>query len=111
MIRDPRAVFDQLFGVGATQSARRTRRRDDRSILDWVTDSVNELKRELAPPIARAWPTTWTTCARSSGGFRRSKSQHQRRAPRAADAPVGVPDSFEEHVKLMFDLQAVALRL
>ena len=47
MIRDPRAVFDQLFGVGATPEARARRRRRDRSILDWVTDSVAQLKSEL----------------------------------------------------------------
>src|SRR5919106_2594035 len=39
MVRDPRAVFDQLFGVGATPEARAARRKRDRSILDWVTQS------------------------------------------------------------------------
>ena len=48
MIRDPRAVFDQLFGVGATPEARRARRRDDQSILDWVTESVGDLRRARA---------------------------------------------------------------
>ena len=39
MVRDPRAAFDQLFGVGATpERARRERRGADRSILDWITD-------------------------------------------------------------------------
>src|SRR6185312_7887886 len=47
MIRDPRAVFDQLFGVGATPEARATRRKKDQSILDWVTDSVTQLKSDL----------------------------------------------------------------
>src|SRR5512139_1224041 len=47
MIRDPRVVFDQLFGVGATPAQRKARRRDDKSILDWVTESVNELKAGL----------------------------------------------------------------
>ena len=47
MIRDPRAVFDQLFGIGATPEARAARRRRDKSILDWVTQSTNELKRSL----------------------------------------------------------------
>ena len=46
MIRDPRAVFDQLFGIGATPEARAARRRNDKSILDWVTASVNELKAD-----------------------------------------------------------------
>ena len=47
MIRDPRAVFDQLFGVGTTPEARKARRRDDRSILDFVAESVGELKGRL----------------------------------------------------------------
>src|SRR5215831_17120694 len=47
MIRDPRVVYDQLFGVGATPQARARRRQLDRSLLDWVTQSVNELKDTL----------------------------------------------------------------
>ena len=53
MIRDPRAVFDQLFGVGATPEARRTRRRDDQSILDWVSDSVADLRGKLGAGRSR----------------------------------------------------------
>src|SRR5262245_8778936 len=47
MIRDPRAVFDMLFGIGATPEARAARRKRDRSILDWVTQSSNQLKQQL----------------------------------------------------------------
>ncbi len=47
MVRDPRAVFDLLFGIGATPEARAARRRRDRSILDWVTQSTNQLKASL----------------------------------------------------------------
>src|SRR5947208_4890982 len=49
MIRDPRVVFDQLFGVGATPEERAANRRADRSILDWITSQVSQLKRELGP--------------------------------------------------------------
>src|SRR5688572_6839972 len=47
MIRDPRTVFDHLFGVGATPEARAERRRRDRSLLDWVTEAVADLKSSL----------------------------------------------------------------
>src|SRR5262245_12918265 len=50
MIRDPRAGVDRLFGVGATPAARAERRRRDRSILDWVADSVADLKGTLGAP-------------------------------------------------------------
>src|SRR5437763_1798076 len=47
MIRDPRVVFDQLFGAGATPEERAERRMEDRSILDWIGNSVARLKKEL----------------------------------------------------------------
>src|SRR5205085_5682455 len=47
MIRDPRTVFDQLFGVGATAPERAERRSEDRSILDWLTTATARLKKEL----------------------------------------------------------------
>jgi hypothetical protein len=47
MVRDPRVVFDQLFGVGATPEERAANRRADRSILDWITSQVTNLRKEL----------------------------------------------------------------
>src|SRR5438874_1101793 len=47
MVRDPRVVFDQLFGVGATPGERRERRVEDRSLLDWLSGSVSRLQKEL----------------------------------------------------------------
>jgi hypothetical protein len=109
MVRDPRAVFDQLFGVGATPQARTERRRRDRSILDWVSESVTDLKGRLgAADQARL------------GDYLDDVREIERRiqkveafnasgeARELPAAPIGVPDSYEEHVKLMFDLQAVA---
>ena len=82
MIRDPRSVFDQLFGVGTTPEARKARRRDDKSILDFVAESVGDLKGARQGRPARDCPTTSRTCARSSGASRRSK----RRTPAATRA-------------------------
>src|SRR5687768_17871463 len=47
MIRDPRAIFVSLFGVGATPAERAATRRADKSILDWVTSEVARLQRGL----------------------------------------------------------------
>ena len=47
MIRDPRTVFDQLFGVGATAEERAARRKEDRSILDTLMGSVGRLKGQI----------------------------------------------------------------
>ncbi|MEP7118381.1 MAG: DUF1552 domain-containing protein, partial [Acidobacteriota bacterium] len=49
MIRDPRAAFDQLFGVGSTPAERAARRTRDKSILDFITSEVAKLRRDLGP--------------------------------------------------------------
>src|SRR5262245_54920970 len=53
MIRDPRAAFDQLFGVGATPAQRAANRVTDRSILDWVTTEVGRIAKSLGPDDRR----------------------------------------------------------
>ena len=109
MIRDPRAVFDQLFGVGATPEARARRRQRDRSILDWVTDSVGQLKGTLGP-ADRARLNDYLEDVREIER-RIQKVEALNSSGEARElpaAPIGVPDAYDEHVKLMFDLQAVA---
>jgi hypothetical protein len=109
MIRDPRAVFEQLFGVGATPDDRARRRREDRSILDRLTGAVNRLKSELGA-ADRARLTDYLDDVREierriQQVETRNTSGETRELP---GAPAGVPDAFEEHVKLLFDLQALA---
>jgi len=110
MLRDPRAVFDQMFGVGATSEDRARRRREDRSILDTIVASIDRLKTQLGA-ADRARLTDYLEDVREierriQNVEALNRSGEQRELP---DAPMGVPDSFEEHVKLMFDLQALAL--
>jgi len=110
MIRDPRAVFDQLFGVGATPEARRARRQDDRSILDWVTESVNDLKAKLSVADQARLSDYLDDVREIERRIQKVEASNTSGEPRELPgAPVGVPDSFADHVKLMCDLQAVAL--
>ncbi len=109
MLRDPRVAFDQLFGAGSTPEERAARRRTDRSILDWITDEVARLKRRLGPgdqTRLNAYLDSVREIERRIAKIEeRNQSGEARELP---DAPIGVPDSFEEHVKLMFDLQVAA---
>ena len=109
MVRDPRAVFDQLFGVGATPEARAVRRKRDRSILDWVADSVNELRTSLGATDRARLGEYLDDVREIERRIQKveefNRSGEQREQP---DAPIGVPESYTEHVKLMFDLQAIA---
>src|SRR5215212_9801438 len=97
MIRDPRVVFDQLFGVGATPEARVMRRQSDRSILDWIGEAVGDLKGRLGP-ADRVRLTDYLDDVREIE--RRLQKVEARNAgpePRELpSAPTGVPDSFDE---------------
>jgi len=109
MIRDPRAVFDQLFGIGATPEARATRRRRDKSILDWVTQSTNELKRSLGAADQVRLADYLEDVREIERRIQKVEAQNSSGEARAIPgAPIGVPDSYDEHVKLMFDMQVVA---
>jgi len=109
MVRDPRAAFDQLFGVGATPAERAANRRTDRSILDWVSGEVRKLTRELGPTDRHRLNDYLTDIREIERRIQTIEAHNASGEPRdLPGAPLGVPDSYGEHVKLMFDLQALA---
>ena len=109
MVRDPRAAFDQLFGVGATPAERAANRRTDRSILDWVTAEVGRIAKGLGPGDRVRLDQYLTEIREIERRIQRVESYNASGEPRELPgAPMGVPDSFSEHVKLMYDLQAIA---
>ena len=109
MIRDPRVAFDLIFGAGGTAEERAARRRTKRSILDWLVEEVAQLRRELGPNdrrrLERYLEDVRELERRIASVEARNSSGDVREIP---EAPAGVPDSFEEHMRLMFDLQALA---
>ncbi|MGB1656860.1 MAG: DUF1552 domain-containing protein [Longimicrobiales bacterium] len=109
MIRSPRAAFDLLFGAGGTEEERALRRRTHSSILDWVAREVAHLKREVGTldrhRIDRYLGSVREIERRIQMIEARNDSGEPRQLP---GAPPGVPDSFSEHMQLMFDLQVLA---
>jgi hypothetical protein len=109
MIRDPRVAFDLLFGAGGTAEERAHRRRTSRSVLDFVLQEVAELNRTLDEADRRRMDQYLSNVREIERRIQkveeRNTSGEARELP---EAPAGVPDSFDEHVKLMFDLQALA---
>ncbi len=109
MIRDPRVAFDQLFGAGGSPEERAARRQTSRSILDWIAEDIAALKRSLGPNdtvrLDRYLDNVRELERRIQSVEARNRSGEARELP---GAPAGVPDSVSEHVKLMFDLQALA---
>ncbi len=106
---DPRVAFERLFGDGATPAERLARRQADRSILDTIRQELSRLTKNLdASDRSRLndyLDNVREIEARIQKVEKFNATGQQRALP---EAPIGVPDSFEEHVKLMFDLQVLA---
>jgi hypothetical protein len=109
MIRDPRVVFDQLFGVGATPEERAANLKADKSILDWVTRQIGQLRKEIGASDRRRLNEYLENIREIERRIQRVEARNASGELRAfPDAPIGVPDSFEEHVHIMMDLIALA---
>ena len=110
-IRDPRVAFEMLFGAGGTTEERNRRRETRSSILDWITNEVSQVSKKVGAGD-RARLDKYMTDVRElerriQAVEAKNRSGEQRELP---DAPVGVPDSFSEHMQMMFDLQVLALQ-
>lgn len=114
MIRNPRVVFDEMFGVfggNETRAERDRRQRDDRSILDWLGVAIGRLNRELGAADRRRMSDYLDNIREIERRLQAVEAFNASGEDRAFPAaPIGVPDSFTEHLRLMFDLQVVALR-
>jgi hypothetical protein len=109
VIRDPRVAFEQLFGAGGTAAERNRRRRTSASILDYVTGRISQLQRDLGPNDRERLERYLQNVREIERRIQMVEAQNTSGEVRELPAaPAGVPDSFEEHVKLMFDLQALA---
>jgi Protein of unknown function (DUF1552) len=109
MIVDPRQAFESLFGDGATAKERSRREKLNGSILDHITERVASLQRGLGPADRTRLNDYLDDVREIERRIQRIEAYNSSGAARALpEAPIGVPDSFEEHVKLMFDLQALA---
>jgi hypothetical protein len=105
---NPQVVFERLFGNGSTPEERAARRQYNRSILDSVSQSLAGLKKEVGPSD-RTRLDEYLEDVREIERRLEIAAKASSEAP-ASDVPVGVPDSFDEHIKLQFDLNALAFQ-
>jgi hypothetical protein len=109
VIRDPRVAFEKLFGVGGSSAERAERRRTRRSILDFMTGQMASLRAELGPEDRHRLGRYLDDIREVERRIQRVEARNMSGDPRELpEAPAGVPDSFKEHVELMFDIQALA---
>jgi hypothetical protein len=106
---NPRSVFERLFGDSGTvdERAQLARMQANRSILDAVAPRAGELRGQLGQSD-RVKLTEYLDAIRDvERRVERAEEQGNRDLPRF-DQPAGIPAGFEDHVKLMFDLQVLA---
>jgi hypothetical protein len=112
MIRNPRVAFDLLFGAGNNNADRSVRRKQNQSILDWITGEVRGLKRELGAADRQRIDKYLTDIRELEQRIQAVEARNKNRdvTRELPEAPSGVPDSYEEHMKLMFDFQVLAFQ-
>ena len=109
MERDPRVAFERLFGDGATPEQRRARRHANASILDGIVDKIDDLKLALGATDRARLSDYLEDVREIERRIQQVESTNSEAVVRDIPAaPVGVPDSWSEHVRLMFDLQVLA---
>lgn len=105
---NPRVIFQQLFGDGETDpAARLTRLHNQKSILDSVTQTVAALSRKLGPGGRGKLEQYLAGVRDVERRIEKAEAQNAERVD-IGEQPVGIPGTFEEHIKLMFDLQLLA---
>ncbi len=104
---NPQVVFERLFGDGGTAEERAARRQQDRSILDSITKTLARFKVQIGAED-RIRVDEYLDDVREIERRLQIAAKASTEVPTAT--PYGVPESFDEHIKLQFDLLALAFR-
>ena len=105
---NPRFVFERMFGIGATAEERLARAREDRSILDALTEEIATLRRRLGAGDRSKLGQYFDAVRDVEQRIVKAESTNSDFS--VPEQPVGVPETFKEYIELMFDLQALAFQ-
>jgi hypothetical protein len=104
---NPRVAFERLFGRAGTAAQRAQRKSEDLSILDSVTEEAHALRRAVGAPDRSRLDDYLTNVREIERRLQRAEAQSDADLD-VPSAPVGIPESFDAHMALMFDLLALA---
>jgi hypothetical protein len=107
---NPRVVFERMFGDGGTPEQRLAQIREDRSILDSVRDAVASLQRRLGAGDRSRVAEYLDSMREIERRIQVAEKQSGESVIQLPDRPVGAPESYDDHAKLMFDLAALAFQ-
>ena len=106
----PRMAFERLFGDGGSIADRSLELRKDASLLDWVREDIARLKGKLGPGDRTKVGDYLDTVREVERRIQRAEASTAGSSIKDLDRPVGVPASYAEHARLMFDLQVLAMQ-
>jgi hypothetical protein len=106
----PRIVFERLFGEGGSAADRRAALKRRASLLDWVREDITRLQKELGPEDRTRVNQYLETVREVERRIQKAEAGAADQALPDLDRPVGVPASYADHARLMFDLQVLALQ-
>jgi hypothetical protein len=106
---NPQVVFERMFGDGSTADQRAARRSRDRSILDSLRGSLQRL-RSNSSSSDKERLDQYTEDVREIERRLQIAMKASTVAPQDMGVPIGVPQTFDEHIKLQFDLLALAFQ-
>jgi hypothetical protein len=106
----PRIVFERLFGEGGSPADRRAALKRRASLLDFVRDDISRLQNTLGADDRRRVGQYLDSIREVERRIQKAESDTGGDQLPDLDRPVGVPASYSEHAKLMFDLQALAMQ-
>jgi hypothetical protein len=106
----PRIVFERLFGEGGSSADRRAALKRRASLIDWVRDDIARLQNSLGADDRRRVGQYLDSIREVERRIQKAESDADADHLPDLDRPVGVPASYAEHAKLMFDLQALAMQ-
>jgi len=107
---NPRIVFERLFGDGGTPAQQLRQARTNRTILDSVTEDLLRLQRTLGPGDRATVSDYVDSINEVERRIRSVEARNGKSDLPSLDRPAGIPDRFDEHVKLMYELQWLAFR-
>jgi hypothetical protein len=105
---NPSVVFDRLFGEGGTPEERLERMKKKRSLLDRVNQDLARLQKSLGS-ADRARVTEYFDAVREvERRIQTAEEQNTNSTLPVPDRPIGIPSRFDDHLKLLYDLQWLA---
>lgn len=107
---NPRVVFERLFGDGGSAADQLAALREDGSLIDWLSEDIAHIQKKLGPGDRTKLSQYLDSVREIERRIQKAEEQTAKSPMPDLSRPIGVPSAYADHVKLMFDLQVLAMQ-